>query len=210
MNPTSGPLRYSEGGDEGSPVRAKSEVRAGVFGVDPQRFVTFTLLLETDSVVAKQIKNTAIGAITGCLRTRLFLLNSAILPSSCRCAIDDKLKRTLLRMSQAVKHKYTRTPAGKWIMHAALQHLLQHRGIHAGADPQPFARHQHQFQSCVLRRPPSGLCLHQSKPHRRRCLQPLSPIIEGLLGEPLFRAKLFYRYAALLLPGDPRTPILTS
>ena len=98
--------------------------------------------------------------------------------------------------------------AGDQLLSALSQQIAE--ATHTGADPEPFASCQHQLQSCVLRRSPPRICLHQRKPHRRRCLQPLPPIIEGLLGEPLLRAKLLNRYAALPLRRDPRAPILAS
>ena len=55
---------------------------------------------------------------------------------------------------------------------------------------------------------PHWLRLHQGEPHRRRCVQPLPPIVEGLLDEPLLLAELFYRYTASLLRRDLRAPIL--
>src|SRR5215471_18458830 len=60
----------------------------------------------------------------------------------------------------------------------------------------------------MLRCSPPRLRLHQGEPHRLRCLQPLPPIVEGLLAEPLFLAEPFYRYTASLLRRDPRAPIL--
>jgi len=107
----------------------------------------------------------------------------------------------------------TSTPS-RWLANEScaqrLQHLPEGCSIHPSADPEPFARCQHQFQSCVIRSSSPLLCLHQGETHRRRCLQPLPPIVEGLLGEALLFAELFYRHPASLLCRDPRAPILVS
>src|SRR5437868_2526398 len=69
----------------------------------------------------------------------------------------------------------TSTPS-RWLANEScaqrLQHLPEGCSIHPSADPEPFARCQHQFQSCVIRSSSPLLCLHQGETHRRRCLQP--------------------------------------
>ncbi len=82
-------------------------------------------------------------------------------------------------------------------------HSAQCGRINAGANPQPLARRQNQFQArfrCWLWRISS---FHQCEPHRLPIPQPLPPNIKGLFCNFLLLTELLHRKAAALVCRNP-------
>src|ERR1017187_4631742 len=114
-------------------------------------------------------------------------------------------------MSQAVRHRYTRTLAGGWIMRAmppALSVMPRDPRRHRFAAVPPWSAPV----PGSLPSPPPAESI-PSPPTRsvwESAMKPLSPRVEGLFCKPSLLTELLYRNAAPLLRFDPLPPILTS
>ena len=117
----------------------------------------------------------------------------------------------LLRISQVVRHKYTRTLAGSWIMRATpptpcVTQWGLHRRRCAVARPSPAPAPD----PPPLHAAAAPVLFHQRESHRLLFPQPFAPKVEGLFSKPLLFTKPLHRQAAALLLGDPFAPILAS
>src|SRR6266581_2749402 len=84
-----------------------------------------------------------------------------------------------------------------------VQHQAKRRRIHTVPDPELFAIGQNQFQ-----RRRAGHRFQKSELHRCALLQPLAPIVKGMIADALFLAERPNGLAAGLLLGDQVAPIL--
>jgi hypothetical protein len=114
-------------------------------------------------------------------------------------------------MSHAVRHKYRRTLAGKYIMPAALPVLVAaapdpHPSRYAAARPWPVPLGSLLLFSAHARprRP------HQSEAHRLLLAKRAAPHIKRLLLDPALFAKLRYGKSAALMLRNLLAPILAS